>query len=107
MSIPNYYTPQVSMLSPDDLRAIIQDAMREGAEILRQELALKSASDRRMIAGRKAIMEYLGIRNQATLRERIKKYPEAFVQEGRTTLLLDTTILSELKRREGKMTRKR
>lgn len=107
MSIPHYYTPQVSMLSPDDLRAIIQDAMREGAEILRQELALKSASDRRMIAGRKAIMEHLGIRNQATLRERIKKYPEAFVQEGRTTLLLDTTILSELKRREGKMTRKR
>lgn len=107
MSIPHYYTPQVSMLSPDDLRAIIQDAMRAGAEILRQELALKSASDRRMIAGRKAIMEYLGIRNQATLRERIKKYPEAFVQEGRTTLLLDTTILSELKRREGKMTRKR
>ena len=107
MSIPNYYTPQVSMLSPDDLRAIIQDAMREGAEILRQELALKSASDRRMIAGRKAIMEYLGIRNQTTLRERIKKYPEAFVQEGRTTLLLDTTILSELNRREGKMTRKR
>ena len=107
MSIPNYYTPQVSMLSPDDLRAIIQDAMRAGAEILRQELALKSASDRRMIAGRKAIMEYLGVRNQATLRERIKKYPEAFVQEGRTTLLLDTTILSELKRREGKMTRKR
>ena len=107
MSIPHYYTPQVSMLSPDDLRAIIQDAMREGAEILRQELALKSASDRRMIAGRKAIMEYLGIRNQATLRERIKRYPDAFIQEGRTTLLLDTTIFSELKRREGKMTRKR
>ena len=100
------YTPVTIQMSPEDLRQLIMNAMREGAETLREELRHRQDPQHRTISGRKEVMAYLGIRNSATLRQRIKDYPEAFTQEGRSTIILDTTIFNDLKRRAEKMRRK-
>ena len=90
------YTPVTIQMTPEDLRQLIMNAMREGAETLREELRHRQEPQHRTISGRKEVMAYLGIRNSATLRQRIKD----------STIILDTTIFNDLKRRAEKMRRK-
>ena len=104
-SIP-MYTPVCVQMTPEDLRELILNAMREGAEAVRDELRRQPAEAPRTISGRKEIMSFLGIRSDSTLRQRMNDFPEAFTQEGRSTLILDTVIFSDLKKRAEKMTRK-
>ena len=105
-SIP-IYTPVCVQMTPEDLRNLIINAMHEGAEAVRDALRHQPAESPRTISGRKEVMAYLGIRNSATLRQRIKDYPEAFTQEGRSTIIIDTVIFNELKKRAEKMTRRK
>ena len=74
----HYYTPVIVQMTPEDLRQLIINAMHEGAQ---------------------------AIRSDSTLRQRMNDFPEAFTCEGRSTLILDTVVFSDLKKRSEKMTR--
>ena len=101
----HYYTPVIVQMSPEDLRELIINAMHEGAEAVREALRHQSPEAPRIITGKKAIKSYFGIRSDSTLRQRMNDFPEAFTSEGRSTLILDTVIFSDLKKRAEKMTR--
>ena len=101
----HYYTPVIVQMTPEDLRELIINAMHEGAQAVRDELRHQPQEAPRTITGRKEIMSFLGIRSDSTLRQRMNDFPEAFTSEGRSTLILDTVIFSDLKKRAEKMTR--
>ncbi|WP_455108051.1 hypothetical protein [Porphyromonas sp.] len=101
----HYYTPVIVQMSPEDLRELIINAMHEGAEAVRDELRHLPQEAPRIITGKKAIKAYFGIQSDSTLRQRMNDFPEAFTREGRSTLILDTAIFTDLKKRAEKMTR--
>lgn len=105
-SIP-MYTPVCVQMTPEDLRNLIINAMHEGAEAVRDALRHQPAEAPRIITGKKAIKAYFGVQSDSTLRQRMNDFPEAFTKEGRSTLILDTVIFSDLKKRAEKMTRRK
>ena len=101
----HFYTPVIVQMTPEDLRELIINARHEGAQAVRDEIRHQPQEAPRTISGRKEIMSFLGIRSDSTLRQRMNDFPEAFTSEGRSTLILDTVIFSDLKKRAEKMTR--
>ena len=85
------------ILSQGELKALISSAVCE---------ALRKPTER-YIAGREKVLGFLGIKSRGALNSRIEKYPSAFLQDERFTLILDVDAYAECLRREQKMTRQK
>lgn len=90
------------ILSPVELSALISsavcDALSKHSESAKQS--------ERYIAGRDRVLDFLGIKSRGALNSRIAKYPSAFLQDERFTLILDVEAYAECLRREQKMTKR-
>lgn len=96
-------TSSLVVLTPEELRVIIDTAIASAVHRLRHEL-LRS-DEQTQVVGRQAIMDYLGISTRKSLKERIDRYPSAFFSDGKRTLILFTDKLRELQMESNKMLR--
>ena len=88
------------ILSQGELKALISSAV---CEALSKHTEIAKPTER-YIAGRDKV---LGIKSRGALNSRIEKYPSAFLQDERFTLILDVDAYAECLRREQKMTRQK
>lgn len=91
------------ILSQGELKALISSAV---CEALSKHTEIAKPTER-YIAGRDKVLGFLGIKSRGALNSRIEKYPSAFLQDERFTLILDVDAYAECLRREQKMTRQK
>lgn len=89
------------ILSPVELSALISSAV---CSLSKHNESAKQSE--RYIAGRDRVLDFLGIKSRGALNSRIAKYPSAFLQDERSTLILDVEAYAECLRREQKMTKR-
>lgn len=91
------------ILSQGELKTLISSAV---CEALSKHTEIAKPTER-YIAGREKIHGFLGIKSRGALNSRIAKYPSAFLQDERFTLILDVDAYAECLRKEQKMTRQK
>lgn len=94
----------IVVLSPDHLEQLVCNAVRRAMDDERCDMHHPiSTSSPQFIRGKKAIMDYLGLRNNKSYHRRVRDYPDAFYQDGRF-VLLNVERLHQLISEKDKMT---
>lgn len=98
-SISPYEADEIVVLRGEQLRHLIESAV---SSALDRAIALFKEEGRRdvIISGRPKIMAYLGIKQPSTLRRRIKDYPQAFTEDGRSLIFNVQAYEAEIRRRQ-------
>ena len=100
----NTIDTSIVVLSPDQLEQLVCNAVRRAMADERVDMHLPiSPSAPQFIRGKKAIMDYLGLRNDKSYYRRVRDYPDAFYQDGRF-VLLNVERLHQLISEKDKMT---
>ena len=78
----------IVVLSPNQLEQLVCNAVRRAMSDGRCDMHHPiSTSSPQFISGKKAIMDYLGLRNDKSYYRKVRDYPDAFYQDGRFVLL--------------------
>lgn len=98
-SISSYDADEIVVLRGEQLRHLIESAVNSALD---RAIALfrEEADKTKIISGRPKIMEYLGIKQASTLRRRIKDYPQAFTEDGRSLIFNVQVYEAEIRRRQ-------
>lgn len=98
-SISSYDADEIVVLRGEQLRHLVESAVNSALD---RAIALFKEEGRRdmIISGRPKIMEYLGIKQASTLRRRIKDYPQAFTEDGRSLIFNVQVYEAEIRRRQ-------
>ena len=98
-SISSYEADEIVVLRGEQLRHLIESAVNSALD--RAIALFKEEADKtKIISGRPKIMEYLGIKQASTLRRRIKDYPQAFTEDGRSLIFNVQVYEAEIRRRQ-------
>lgn len=98
-SISSYDADEIVVLRGEQLRHLIESAVNSALD--RAIALFKEEADKtKIISGRPKIMEYLGIKQASTLRRRIKDYPQAFTEDGRSLIFNVQVYEAEIRRRQ-------
>ena len=94
----------IVVLSPDQLEQLVCNAVRRAMDDERCDMQRPlNPSSPQFISGKKAIMDYLGLRNNKSYYRKVRDYPDAFYQDGRF-VLLNVERLHQLISEKDKMT---